>query len=127
NIWSEWNALTGAGWFFTNGVLSATCSMASPCTFAQVLSAFPNSGISQTQGAVMFKVGSGWPIGFEGNIDKFNLATSYVNTTYDFETPSAELNTEEFVAHSSDTYEGISVGFNAKNFKNVSSVVVDME
>lgn len=37
------------------------------------------------------------------------------------------LNAEEFVAHSSSTYKGISVGFNAKNFGTVTSVTVKVE
>lgn len=38
-----------------------------------------------------------------------------------------ELNAEEFVAHSSATYKGISVGFNTKNFGTVTAVTVQVK
>lgn len=39
----------------------------------------------------------------------------------------AELGAEEFVAHSSSAYKGMSVGFNAKNFGTVTAVTVQVE
>lgn len=106
--WQNWNTLatsttvgtstaTSTGnWWFSNAALSATCSQANPCTWAEVLTAFPNASIRNagtSTGAVLFKAGGGWTGGFTGNVDAFTIGVSGNNTTYDFEattTPMAD-------------------------------------
>jgi hypothetical protein len=50
-----------------------------------VLSYFPNAGIHSAFGAVLFKAGSGWLAGFDGNVDAFTIGVGGSDTTYDFE------------------------------------------
>ncbi len=88
-VWQTWDPLndsagTGTGnWWFSNGGLatSSTCAQATPCTYAQVLAAFPNGGVHNTFGAVVLKAGGGWTGGFDGNADALQVN----NDTYDFE------------------------------------------
>lgn len=87
--WQTWDTLTPSGtgnWFFTGAPQNATCSMANPCTWGEVLAAFPNSGV-RTNGAIGFKAGSGWASGFDGNVDKLALRLTGQNesTVTDFE------------------------------------------
>lgn len=87
--WQTWNPLddtagTGTGnWWFSNGTHAANsgCSMATPCTWAEVLAAFPNGGVHNTLGAVILKAGGGWTGGFDGNVD----ALTVNEDVYDFE------------------------------------------
>lgn len=87
--WQSWNTLndtagTGTGnWWFSNGALAtiSSCSIATPCTWAEVLSAFPNAGVHNTLGAVILKAGGGWIGGFNGNTDALMVNSD----TYNFE------------------------------------------
>lgn len=89
--WQTWDALdddagTGTGnWWFSNGGLAGTsgCIMANPCTWAEVIDAFPDAGINPTLslGGVVLKAGGGWTGGFDGNVDALTIN----NDTYDFE------------------------------------------
>ncbi|MBX3291707.1 MAG: right-handed parallel beta-helix repeat-containing protein, partial [Acidobacteria bacterium] len=81
--WQTWNPMAGK-WVFSQAPGNAVCPMAVPCTWAQVLTAYPNAGIHPTFGAVGFKAGSGWG-GFNGNVDSFTLGISGNETTWDFE------------------------------------------
>lgn len=91
--WQTWNALndsagTGTGnWWFSNAALriASGCSQATPCTWAEVLAAFPNGGVHNTLGAVILKAGGGWVGGFNGNVDALTVGVSGNNDTYDFE------------------------------------------
>ncbi|MEX2054654.1 MAG: hypothetical protein WD972_00590 [Candidatus Andersenbacteria bacterium] len=88
-VWETWDALddaagTGTGnWWFSNGAHAASsgCAMATPCTWAEVLAAFPNGGVHNTFGAVVLKAGGGWTGGFDGNVDALTINAD----TYDFE------------------------------------------
>ena len=53
---------------------------ATPCTWSQLLTAFPNVGIHGTYGAVVLKAGSGWT-GFRGNVDNVTIGIDGANTT----------------------------------------------
>lgn len=69
--WQTWDTLTSAGtgnWWFSGAPQNATCSMANPCTWGEVLAAFPKGGV-RVGGAIGFKAGSGWSSGFDGNVD----------------------------------------------------------
>ncbi len=85
-IWQTWDTLTQGKWWGTNSSpISSSCPMNSPCTWSEVLTAYPNAGIHSTLGAVLLKAGSGWPAGFDGNADKLVIGINGVNTTFDFE------------------------------------------
>jgi len=78
--WQTWDPMTQGKWWGTGAAISATCSIGSPCTWAEVLSAFPNAGIHNVFGAVILKAGSGWA-GFDGNADALTINSD----AYDFE------------------------------------------
>lgn len=90
STWQEWDALSGRWWgtrsFVWKGgaIVSNPCLQATPCTWSQLLSHFPNIGIHASSGAVLLKAGSGWP-GFRGNVDALTIGIDSVNTTFDFE------------------------------------------
>jgi hypothetical protein len=57
-----------------------------PCTWQQVLTAFPNAGIrNTTTSGFLFKAGGPWSPGFDGNVDAFKIGIRSFRTTYDFE------------------------------------------
>ena len=88
--WQSWDAKAGKWWGTKasvprGGVLVTNpCVQATPCTWAQLLAAFPNVGIHTTYGAVVLKAGSSWP-GFSGNVDALAIGVNGVTTTFDFE------------------------------------------
>lgn len=90
NQWQTWNALSGKWWgtrsTVTKGGVSVSnpCVQTTPCTLADLLTHFPDIGVSTSVGAVVLKAGSGWP-GFTGNVDKLSIGVSGVTTTFDFE------------------------------------------
>lgn len=92
--WQRWDAKAGKWWGTKasvprGGVLVTNpCVQATPCTWAQLLGAFPNVGIHATYGAVVLKAGSSWP-GFRGNVDALAIGVSGVTTTFDFELSDA--------------------------------------
>ena len=73
--------------WFTRAPGNATCPITDPCTWAQVLAAFPNIAIrpAADYGELLFKAGSGWSGGFEGSVDDFTIGVTSTVTTYDFE------------------------------------------
>jgi len=76
--WQRWDAKAGLWWGTktsvpVNGVFVTNhCVQATPCTWAQVLAAYPNIGVHATYGAVVLKAGAGW-VGFRGNVDKLTM------------------------------------------------------
>lgn len=88
--WQSWDAKAGKWWGTRasvprGGVLVANpCVQATPCTWAQLLAAFPNAGVHATYGAVYLKAGSGWP-GFRGNVDNLVIGVDGATTTFNFE------------------------------------------
>ena len=93
STWQQWDAKAGKWWgtktsVTKNGVATANpCVQATPCTWAQLLAAFPNMGVHATYGAVVLKAGSGWAT-FRGNVDDLTVGVAGVNTTFDFEPSS---------------------------------------
>jgi hypothetical protein len=93
-VWQNWDAMAGK-WYGTRttvtvgdvGSVNQPCQMATPCTWAEVLTNFPNAGIGKGQRALLFKAGG--PVGaggFNGNVDNFSITTNSIpQTTYDFE------------------------------------------
>ncbi|HEX5702908.1 MAG TPA: Calx-beta domain-containing protein [Pyrinomonadaceae bacterium] len=98
NVWQNWDA-RGGMWYGTRTTVTVNnvagvpqpCQPASPCTWAQVLSLFPNAGVRNAVGsAVLFKAGGPWAPGFDGNVDNFRLQHNGALVTYDFE-PGPQL------------------------------------
>lgn len=95
--WQTWNTLaetgTGNWWGSPNGVsgLDEACPQSDPCTWDEVLGAFPNIGIHSSLGAVLLKLGSGGGPA-NTNVDKLVIN----DDIYDFEpVPSIDLGVAE--------------------------------
>lgn len=90
STWQNWDAKAGKWWGTKTTVskggvtVSNPCVQSTPCTWSQLLAAFPNAGIHGAYGAVVLKAGSGWT-NFRGNIDDLVVAIDGSTTTYDFE------------------------------------------
>jgi hypothetical protein len=93
--WQSWDARAGK-WWGTRATVTVNdvartnpCVQSAPCTWAELLAAFPNVGVHQTYGAIVLKAGSGWS-SFRGNVDKLTIAVDSMTTTFDFDpTPVA--------------------------------------
>lgn len=81
--WQHWEAL-GGKWWASGAPGNASCPQAAPCTWAQVLAAFPDAGIRAGVGVLQFKAGGPWP-GFAGNADALIVDAEGTATTWDFE------------------------------------------
>lgn len=118
--WQTWDTLndaagTGTGnWWFSNGTLAANsgCTMATPCTWAEVLAEFPNAGVHNTLGAIVLKAGGGWAGGFDGNVDALTIN----GDTFDFEFESPEVLTSP--SNKDECKKGGWMTFNNPSFKN---------
>ncbi len=91
NVWQKWNPIPGA-WYGTrtsvtvgNVLVANPCLQATPCTWQQVKSLYPNAGV-RNPGALLFKAGGPvGPGGFDGNVDAFRLGVGNSLTTINFE------------------------------------------
>lgn len=92
-VWQVWDPMSGAGWWATHAPGSNSCTQGDPCTWAQVLADFPNIGMNPNPslGAVILKAGSGWPAGFDGNVDALTIGVGSSATTYAFEEYPAQI------------------------------------
>lgn len=83
DTWQTWDAMSGNGWYYSRAAgANPPCPMGAPCTFDELLAAYPNATVD---GGLLFKAGSGWS-SFDGNVDDFDVTTlSGGSTTYDFE------------------------------------------
>ncbi|MCH9650728.1 MAG: hypothetical protein K0U98_21035 [Deltaproteobacteria bacterium] len=92
DTWQSWDAMSGSWWSSGTPIVgdtpaASTCTQGSPCPWATLLTTYPNIAIHGLPlGLVFFKAGSGWPAGFDGNVDDFHIQTAAFNTVYDFET-----------------------------------------
>lgn len=92
NTWQSWNAMSGSWWSSGTPIVGDTpaavaCTQGSPCPWATVLATYPNIAVHGLPlGAILFKAGSGWPAGFDGNVDDFHIQTAAFDIVYDFET-----------------------------------------
>lgn len=89
STWQQWDTTSGKWWQSGNATVAGinvgmTCTQATPCTWAQIKTLFPNAGIHATFGALSLKAGSNWN-GFEGNADALTIGVNGADTTYDFE------------------------------------------
>jgi hypothetical protein len=95
--WQSWDALAASARWWSTGTpivgdapQAAVCTQGSPCSWATILSTYPNAGIqSGALAGIVFKAGSGWPA-FDGNVDDFHISTIArgpgFDVIYDFET-----------------------------------------
>ena len=87
-IWQTWNTLDSSNWGSWWGspnlisTLDDVCPQSNPCTWSEVLSAFPNIGVHTVFGAVLLKAGSGGG-SMDVNVDKLVIN----NDVYDFGPP----------------------------------------
>lgn len=90
--WQSWDAKAGRWWGTrssvtrNNGAVANPCVQSTPCTWTQLLAAFPDAGVHATYGAIVLKAGSGWT-GFRGNVDELSIGVGNAITTFDFEGP----------------------------------------
>lgn len=93
NAWQTWSPLAGKFWA-TRAPFSSTCPQSNPCTWSQVLTAYPNAGIhagtSNGFGILLFRAGGPVAGGFDGNVDNFTFGVNSTSTTFDFE-PTATV------------------------------------
>lgn len=95
NVWQTWHALAGKWWASrTNATGSnGACPQSAPCTWPQVLAAFPNAGIHANYGipgVLLFRAGGPWANGYDGNVDAFTIGVNTTFTTFNFE-PDSDL------------------------------------
>ena len=80
-VWQTWDPMTQKAWW-GSGVpgtrpLNSVCTQAAPCTFTQIVTAFPNGGIliDQFPGFFGFKLGNGGGPS-QVSIDSFTIGTA---------------------------------------------------
>lgn len=78
--WQRWDTLTQGRWWATRSPMNVECSIAAPCSWSEVLTAFPHAAVRT---GTLLKAGSGWA-GFDGNVDRLQMGTASGTTTYDF-------------------------------------------
>ena len=84
NTWQSWDAMAGE-WFATGAPGNTVCPSTNPCTWTQLLTAFPEVGAAdRPDSAIILKAGSGWAT-FNGNVDNLTIGVAGDETTYDFE------------------------------------------
>jgi hypothetical protein len=86
--WQRWDALSGKWWASRSAASGGLCIQASPCTWAQVKTNWPDASL-WPQGNLLFKVGGPWEL-WTGNVDAFTIGVHGHGTkTFDFE-PSCD-------------------------------------
>ena len=105
DTWQTWNPLTApSGWWQTGNAIvggvnvGQQCTQASPCSYTQLLAAYPNASVRPVTGqnagqpiggGMYLKAGSGWSGGYTGNVDSLTVAVNIGGTngtvTYDLE------------------------------------------
>jgi hypothetical protein len=83
-VWQTWEPLDGE-WWATGSPGNSECPQSNPCTWAEVLAEFPNAGLRASVGSLSFKAGSGWPSGWQGNLDAFVIVVGEEAHAFDFE------------------------------------------
>lgn len=79
-VWQTWNPMTQRAWVGTGNpaarVLAAACTLASPCTWSQILATFPNAKMLAA-GSFGFKVGNSLSAAVV-SVDSFSIGTAGV-------------------------------------------------
>jgi hypothetical protein len=122
DTWQTWDTLTGpaAGyWWASQAPINATCPQANPCTWAEVLAAYPNARVRVGPGifgALLLRAGGPWTGGFTGNVDNLILGVLGDDKIYDFE-PSCALACYVNDATGNDMFSGSSPAFPKKTIQ----------
>jgi hypothetical protein len=93
DAWRNLNTFTDGTWFASQAPGNATCNQTTPCTWAQVLAAFPNAGIrndSIQKGAFLARLGGPISGGATAYVDNIRLSTASDTHIIDFE-PGASI------------------------------------
>ena len=93
DTWTTNTPLTGR-WWATRAPGQTVCPQSAPCTWAQVLTAFPNAAIRDDRiqrGALLFRLGGPISGGAITSVDNFTISVGFPSTTFDFE-PGATVN-----------------------------------
>ncbi len=93
DTWVAVDALAGT-WWATSAPGNTICSQATPCSWAQVLSNFPDAAIRNDPsqgGNLLFRLGGPITGGARVNIDDLTVQVGTATTTYDFE-PGVSVN-----------------------------------
>ena len=93
DAWVAHDALAGT-WWASQAPGNGVCPQSSPCTWAEVLSAFPNAAIRNDpiqHGALLFRLGGPIAGGSIASVDNLTIAIAGPSTTWDFE-PGATIN-----------------------------------
>lgn len=88
-IWQTWTPTTSGKWWASGAPGNGPCGQGTPCTWSQVLTAFPNAGLRAGNGWLHLRVGGPWTGGFTGYVDGFTFGVTGDVTTYDFERPAS--------------------------------------
>ena len=92
DTWVARNPLAGT-WWATKSPGLDVCPQSAPCTWAEVLAAFPNASVRNDLiggGAVLFRLGGPITGGAQVSVDDFTLGRGLLTTTVDFE-PGASV------------------------------------
>ena len=95
-VWQTWDVLAQEGWWATGSPDNSVCPISDPCTWDEVVAAFPNAVIRAEQaldGApalVNFKAGSGWT-DFVGNVDGFTVTVAGETTEVNFQPAATDM------------------------------------
>lgn len=93
NAWRHLNAFSDGHWFGSQAPGNSVCSQATPCTWSQVLTDFPNAGVRNdpiAQGALLLRLGGPISGGATAFVDDLTVATTTSTTVVDFE-PGASI------------------------------------
>ena len=93
DTWQAWDALSGK-WWASGAPGNTLCPQAAPCTWAQVLTNWPDAGLRAGIGYLWLKAG-GPADGFDGNADALKIGLTGVDTTYDFEPTELKATTTD--------------------------------
>ena len=86
NTWQTWDARAGL-WYASGAPGNTLCTNTIPtlCTWNQLLATWPNLGIHNLVGAIIFRAGGPLNADFTGNVDNFILGIGTDRTIYDFD------------------------------------------
>jgi hypothetical protein len=93
DVWVSHDALAGR-WWATRAPGQTLCPQSAPCTWSQLLAAFPSASIRDDriqQGALLFRLGGPISGGAITSVDDFTISIGFPSTTFDFE-PGATVN-----------------------------------
>ncbi|HQY90697.1 right-handed parallel beta-helix repeat-containing protein [Caldilinea sp.] len=86
NVWQTWDALAAnSAWWSTEQPGIAACPERDPCTWTEVMEAFPAAAISAQGGQLWLRAGNAWGREVTANADALLVGIDSATTLYDFE------------------------------------------